>query len=78
MTPNRLRECLTTLGLTARGLARMTGRQDGAGPDWLIGRYAVPANVAAWLERAMEWHLANPPPQTSPRRARVTQSQSRV
>lgn len=60
MTPPRLRECLATLGISARSLARLTGYPEGAG--WLVGRYAVPLDVALWLERAVERHHADPPP----------------
>lgn len=58
MTPARLRELLPPLGLTERGLARLTGYSHGAVKNWLTGRARVPPEIAAWLER----RAADPPP----------------
>lgn len=62
LSPDALRAALAALGWSARQLAAATGRAESAGTDWLAGRRAVPADVAAWLESARDWITANPPP----------------
>jgi ribosome-binding protein aMBF1 (putative translation factor) len=62
MTPNSLRECLTSLGWSQRGLARTLNRQEGTVRQWARGAVAIPGDVAAWLEKLAMVHQKNPPP----------------
>lgn len=50
MTPTRLRECLTALDWTQRGVARLLGRQEGTVRQWARGTVHIPDDVARWLE----------------------------
>jgi transcriptional regulator with XRE-family HTH domain len=52
MTPDRLRDCLHTLGWTQRDLADLLGIDDrSVRLYWAMGRgNGIPANVEAWLE----------------------------
>jgi transcriptional regulator with XRE-family HTH domain len=65
MTPTRLRECLALLRWSQRGLADALHRQEGTVRQWARGAVRVPEDVAEWLERAGQWHAANPPPRRS-------------
>jgi hypothetical protein len=62
MTPARLAYILALLGMTERGLARHVGWSPGAVRNWATGKAAVPARVAAWLERHEGYWLRDPPP----------------
>lgn len=62
MTPTRLRECLTALDWSQRGLARLLDRSEGHVRQWARGVAPVPPHVAAWLETLTAAHEANPPP----------------
>jgi hypothetical protein len=62
MTPARLASILALLGMTERGLARHVGWSPGAVRNWTLGKAAVPASVAAWLERHEGYWLRDPPP----------------
>ena len=61
MTPTRLRECLTALDWTQRGLARLLGRQEGTVRQWARGTVQVPGEIGEWLERLAQFHEGNPP-----------------
>jgi ribosome-binding protein aMBF1 (putative translation factor) len=50
MTPQRLAEILQSLGWSQRGLARTVGWNERTVRRWCSGEYAVPNDVAAWLE----------------------------
>jgi hypothetical protein len=47
-------------------LARLIGRPVGTVKNWMLGRYAMPADAAAWLARRLDdYHRAmrdDPPP----------------
>ena len=62
MTPTRLRECLSALGWTQRGLARVLGRDEGNIRQMARGTVQVPEDVAAWLEKLARYHERNPAP----------------
>lgn len=62
MTPTRLRECISILGWTQRGLARMLNRQEGTVRQWARGVVTIPADTAEWLERRAVMAELNPPP----------------
>lgn len=62
MTPARLRECVTLLRWSQRGLATALNRPEGTVRQWARGATRIPADVAAWLEEAGQWHAKNPPP----------------
>ncbi len=66
MTPTRLRECLTALDWTQRGLARLLGRQEGTVRQWARGAVQIPEDVSAWLEKLATYHAKHPPPPTNP------------
>ena len=70
MTPAALKSTLATLGWSARQLGTMLGMSERSPGNWLLGRSAVPPEVAAWLERRAVAHQAyldsvahDPPPQ---------------
>jgi hypothetical protein len=63
MTSARLREVLALLHWSQRGLADVIDRQERQVRRWAAGEYSVPADIAAWLERLVAFHKANPPPQ---------------
>jgi hypothetical protein len=48
-------------------LARLLGIPERTPGNWTMGRYAVPADVAAWLQRRLSEHQRmmrdDPPPQ---------------
>lgn len=62
MTPTRLRECLTALHWTQRGLAQLLGRDEGSVRRWARGAAQIPADVAVWLEKLARHHERHPPP----------------
>jgi len=63
MTPDRLRECLSLLRWTQRGLAEVLECDDRLVRRWASGGAEIPASVAAWLETLHACHLsAGPPP----------------
>ena len=62
MTPDRFRECLALLRWSQRGFAEATGRDPRQVQRWASGEYAIPGDVADWLERAAAFHAENPPP----------------
>jgi ribosome-binding protein aMBF1 (putative translation factor) len=62
MTPTRLRECLDLIGWSQRALADTLGLHETRVRRWATGRYPVPDNVAAWLERLAKAHAAHPLP----------------
>ena len=63
MTPTRLRECLTALDWTQRGLARLLDRPEGTVRQWARGAVQIPADVAVWLDKLARHHERNPPPE---------------
>jgi hypothetical protein len=66
MTPADLRDALALLGLSERGLARLTGYTPGGVRMWTAGRARTPDPVAGWLRRRVEHWRADPPPQRRP------------
>jgi transcriptional regulator with XRE-family HTH domain len=62
MTPARLRACLTLLGWTQRGLARLLERPEGTIRQWARGVVQIPADVDAWLEERAQHAARHPPP----------------
>ena len=62
MTPERLRECLTLLRWSQRGLADALGVHQTTARRWTTGEGTVPANVAQWLEDLTAAHEAQPLP----------------
>lgn len=63
MTPTRLRECLSALRWSQRGLADALGRPEGTVRQWARGAVRIPEDVAAWLEAAGQWHERHPRPE---------------
>jgi hypothetical protein len=70
MTGEELSECLRILRWSALTLAGEVLRDHKQVRRWLAGS-RVPADVAAWLRKLAEFHLANPSPRAlpTPRRA---------
>lgn len=62
MTPERFRECLTLMNWSQRGFASMVDRAEGTVRQWARGKVTIPADVAAWLEKAAAFMAANPVP----------------
>lgn len=73
MTPARFAECLAALRWSQRGFAKRIDYDDRLVRHWAAGTRPIPADVAAWVERAAAfygphhaaadaWHAANPPP----------------
>lgn len=62
MSPRRLAVCLSILGWSARELARRTGEHRTVITRQLDGHASVSAEIAAWIERLVDAHLANPCP----------------
>jgi hypothetical protein len=62
MTPNRYRECLDMLGITAADLARKLGCSDRLTYRWASGKIEVPIGIANWLENWVAVRLAHPDP----------------
>jgi len=67
-----LRATLETLGWNAPYLARLLGVPDKTPTNWLLGRYQMPSDAAAWLARRLDDHHRamrdDPPPATNGRR----------
>ncbi len=67
MTPSDIRSTLATLGWSSNHLARLLGKARTTPWNWLAGRSAVPADIAAWLERRLRDHeraMRDDPPPT--------------
>lgn len=62
MSAHRLAVCLAILGWSVRELARRTGEHRTVVSRQLDGTASVPAEIAAWIERLVAAHLANPCP----------------
>lgn len=62
MTPTRLRECLTALAWTQRGLARLLDRPEGTVRQWARGATQIPEDVAVWLDKLARYAERHPPP----------------
>jgi ribosome-binding protein aMBF1 (putative translation factor) len=62
MAADRLRDCLSTLMWSKRGLAKILNRYKRQVRHWASGDYSVPDDVADRLERLAAVHDANPPP----------------
>ncbi|QEE85955.1 nuclease [Acetobacter oryzoeni] len=62
MTPDRLRECLSLLHWSQRGLGAILNRQEGTVRQWARGTVRVPDDVAYWLEVMAQHAEKNPPP----------------
>lgn len=62
MTPARFLACLAACQWSQRGFAGRIGYDDRLVRRWASGERPIPAEIAAWLERAAAWHAANPPP----------------
>ena len=62
MTPDRFRDCLAVIGWSQRKLAERLDKDERQVRRWAAGEYAVPTEIAAWLERLAVTHEANPPP----------------
>jgi hypothetical protein len=69
MTPTRLRECLSALRWTQRGLAETLQCNDRLVRRWTAGAAEIPSSVGAWIETLSQAHEALPPPQGWKRRA---------
>jgi plasmid maintenance system antidote protein VapI len=67
-----LRATLATLGWRAPYLARLLGVPDKTPTNWLLGRYQMPPDAAAWLARRLDDHHRamrdDPPPANNGRR----------
>jgi hypothetical protein len=63
VTPHRFRACLDALGWSGRGLSALLGVDERQVRRWAKGDYAIPANIAAWLDRLARFHEQNPPPE---------------
>lgn len=65
MTPTTFRAHLDTLGWSIRGLAATLGRPQRTVQSW-IERDAIPADLAAWVQRRADAHERamrdDPPP----------------
>jgi plasmid maintenance system antidote protein VapI len=72
MSPGALKATLKTLGWNAPHLAKLLGVPTKTPTNWLLGRYAMPADAAAWLARRLDDHHRamrdDPPPATNGRR----------
>ncbi len=62
MTPTEYSECLNLIGWTQRGLAERLGVHETRTRRWASGKYSIPANVAAWLDRLAAAHTKHPLP----------------
>ena len=62
MTPATLKDTLLALGWSSRQLGAMLGLHPSTPGNWLLGRSAVPPDVAAWLERRAQSLRDDPPP----------------
>jgi hypothetical protein len=66
MSPAALRSALGILGWSTRHLARILGLPERTPSEWTAGRYAMPAEYSAWLQRRLAAHEQamrdDPPP----------------
>lgn len=62
MNPDRLRECLTLLRWSQRGLADALTMDERQVRRWATGAAVIPEQVALWLERRAAAIAADPPP----------------
>ena len=62
MTPDRYQACLTAIGWTPFSLATRLDVHETRTRRWGTGRYAIPPNVADWLEHLATAHNAAPLP----------------
>ncbi len=62
MTASRLREVLTILRWSQRGLAEALGCDDRLVRRWASGNASVPPDVADWLEQLGQAMAAHPVP----------------
>jgi ribosome-binding protein aMBF1 (putative translation factor) len=69
MTPSRLRDVLTLLHWSQRGLADIMACDERLVRRMAAGAADIPPAVAEWLEKLAAVHEANPPPQDWRRRA---------
>lgn len=69
MTADRLRECLTRMNWSQRGLAELLGCDDRLVRRWSSGETPVPWEVGSWLEALAKFHERNPVPTLWRRRA---------
>jgi transcriptional regulator with XRE-family HTH domain len=63
MTPQRFKQCLEQIGWTLRGVADRLGLPPTRIRRWADGEYAVPAEVARWLDKLASTHERMPPPE---------------
>lgn len=61
MTPTRFLAALEQLRWSASGVAVWCGYSRQTGTDWLKGRFAIPPQVASWLEARLAGRLDDPP-----------------
>jgi hypothetical protein len=71
MTPDRFRKCLEALSWSGRGLADLLDIDERQIRRWSSGQYAIPPNIAVWLETLARFHEQNPPPVRLAQRERV-------
>ncbi len=69
MSPNRLREALSLLRWSQRGLAEALGCDDRLVRRWASGDATVPPDVATWLADLAEAHARRPAPEGWRRRS---------
>jgi hypothetical protein len=62
MTISRYKQCLETLRLSGREVARILGASRRLPETWALGRQSVPPKVAAWLEECARVREENPYP----------------
>jgi predicted transcriptional regulator len=62
MTPQRLIECLRTIGWSRCGVAKTVGLSEMSFRRYENGTAKVPADIAAWLEKLAAAHKRNPAP----------------
>jgi DNA-binding transcriptional regulator YiaG len=63
MTPTRFRAIREAAHLTTRGLARWTDRAESTLRQMEAEQRAIPAELAAWMEKFGRWIDAHPPPE---------------
>lgn len=69
MTPERLRECLTLVRWTRRGLADALMCDERLIRRWLAGESTIPDGVAVWIETLGQFHARRGPPSDWRRRS---------
>jgi hypothetical protein len=62
MHPDRYRECLALLGVSASEIARTLKCSDRMAYRWASGKIDVPPGIARWLEAWVAVRLAHPDP----------------